>query len=80
MGALRIDGFRTPEAVHADMAATFETLRGAAKAPGQERVLIHGEPEAIAEEENHRLGIPITPKLLDQMRVLDDRLGLGYAL
>lgn len=77
-GALQVEGFRSPELVEADMAATFDTLRGAKKAPGHDRVYIHGEPESIAEEENRRLGIPITPRLLEQMRALNERLDLGF--
>ncbi len=77
-GALQVAGFREPNDVHADMASTFDTLRAAKKTPGQDRVFIHGEPEAIAEEENRRLGIPITPALLDQMRRLDKRFELGF--
>jgi LDH2 family malate/lactate/ureidoglycolate dehydrogenase len=80
LGALQVAGFREPEMVHRDMASTFGTLRAAAKAPGQSRVFIQGEPEAIAEEENRRLGIPVTPMLLEQMRRLDDRFGLGFDL
>jgi len=80
MGAIRVDGFREPAMVQRDMATTFETLRAAPRSPGRDRIFIHGEPEAIAEDENRRLGIPVTPALLAQMRALDDRLGLGFAL
>jgi LDH2 family malate/lactate/ureidoglycolate dehydrogenase len=77
-GALQVAGFREPDEVQADMESTFDTLRAATKTPGHDRVFIHGEPEAIAEEENRRLGIPITPALLDQMRQLDERFELGF--
>jgi L-2-hydroxycarboxylate dehydrogenase (NAD+) len=61
MGAIRIDGFRDEADVQAEMADTMDIVRGARKAPGHDRIYIHGEPEAIAEEENIRLGIPVTP-------------------
>lgn len=77
-GALRISGFRDPAAMQADMEATFDVLRGAVKAPGQDRVYIHGEPETIAEEENRRLGIPVTPHLLELLRSTDERFDLGF--
>ena len=80
IGVLRPDGFRDPEGIHADMASTFSTLRGARIAPGRDRVFIHGEPESDAESVNRAEGIPVTPNLLEQMRTLDAELDLGFAL
>ena len=45
MGALRVDGFRPPDQVRGDMESTFELIRGSARAPGMDRIYIHGEPE-----------------------------------
>lgn len=80
MGAIQIAGFREPGAVHADMQETFKILRGAKKEPGQDRVYIHGEPEAIATEENRRIGIPITPKILEQLHAAAERLRINDTL
>lgn len=79
-GAIRVDGFRNPAEVAGDMAATFDTLRGARKAPGHDRIYIAGELETLAAGENERFGIPVTPALLSQMQDLDARLGLGFDL
>ncbi len=78
MGAIRIDGFRPLEDVQADMAETFAIVRGAQKAPGHDRIFIHGEPEAILMDENIRLGVPVTPAIMDQLRWVDGHLELGY--
>jgi LDH2 family malate/lactate/ureidoglycolate dehydrogenase len=80
MGALRIDGFRPLADVQADMAETFGIVRGAAKAPGHDRIYIHGEPEAIIMEENERLGIPVTPAVMEQLVWVNDHLGIGHDL
>lgn len=80
MGAIKTSGFRDLSVIFEDMAKLFETIRGAKKAPGHDRIYIHGEPEAIAEEENRRIGVPITPAVLEQMRRLNEELELGFEL
>jgi LDH2 family malate/lactate/ureidoglycolate dehydrogenase len=80
MGALKVAGFREPARVFDHMARTFEIIRASEKASGHERIYIHGEPEAFAEEENRRLGIPITPPVLDQLRRLNEQHALGFEL
>jgi L-2-hydroxycarboxylate dehydrogenase (NAD+) len=79
-GAIQIGGFREPTEVHADMQETFRILRGAEKEPGQDRVYIHGEPEAIATAENRKIGIPITPKILEQLHKVAERLRINDTL
>ena len=78
LGAIRLSGFREPPEAHRQTQQTFGHIRGSRKAPGQDRIYIHGEPEAIAEAENRRLGVPVTPPVLDQMRRMNARLKLGY--
>lgn len=80
MGAIRLDGFRAPADVGADMDTTFELIRRSAKAPGHDRIYIQGELEAIAEEDNRRDGVPITPPILAQLHRWNDHLGLGHDL
>ena len=80
MGALKVEGFREPALVFAQMAQTFELIRNSEKEPGRDRIYIHGEPELIAEAENRRIGVPITPPILDQMRRINERLRLGFEI
>jgi L-2-hydroxycarboxylate dehydrogenase (NAD+) len=80
MGAIQLSGFRDPAEVHADMADTFKIIRDSGKEPDQERIYIHGEPEAIATEENRRIGIPITPKILEQLHAVAERLRINDTL
>ena len=80
IGAIQIAGFREPKEVHADMQETFKILRGAEKEPGHDRIYIHGEPEAIATAENRKIGIPITPKILEQLHKVAERLRINDTL
>ena len=67
MGAIRVDGFRSLDAVQQDMEATFEVIRGSARAPGQDRIFIHGEPEAEAEALHRQEGITISGSVAEQL-------------
>ena len=80
MGALKGEGFRDSTLVFGQIAQIFDTIRNSEKASGRNRIFIHGEPEAIAEEENRRLGIPLTPAVLEQVRGINERFQLGFKL
>lgn len=80
MGAIKVSGFRDTGLVFGQMQKTFARIRGSKKAEGRDRIFIHGEPEAIAEEENGRLGVPVTPAIMEQMKKLNERLKLGFEL
>lgn len=80
LGAIRVSGFRGLGLVQAQINDTFQRVRAAKKAPGHDRIFIPGEPEAMAEEENGRLGVPITPPIMAQLRRLNERLALGFEL
>jgi L-2-hydroxycarboxylate dehydrogenase (NAD+) len=67
MGAIRVDGFRPIDEVQEDMETTFDVIRGSSLAQGQDRIYIHGEPEADAEALNRREGIPISDPVVDQL-------------
>lgn len=60
MGAIRIGGFRPDADVHESIAATLDIVRDADKAPGHDRIYIHGEPERLAHRENSEEGLAIT--------------------
>jgi len=67
MGAIQVDGFRPREQVQTDMEATFELIRGSARAPGQDRIYIHGEPETEAETTHRGQGIPVSAAVMEQL-------------
>ncbi|MGH8872662.1 MAG: Ldh family oxidoreductase [Acidimicrobiia bacterium] len=74
MGAIRVDGFRPREEVQSGMEATFELIRRSARAPGQDRIYIHGEPEAEAEAIHRGEGIPVSGPVMGQLARWADRL------
>ncbi len=67
MGAIQVEGFRPGAEVEVDMEATFDLIRGSSRVAGQDRIFIHGEPEAIAEETYRREGIPVSEAVMDQL-------------
>lgn len=77
MGAIDVAGFGPPELVQTEMAETYAIIRGATKAPGHDRIFIHGEPETLAEQANQSLGIPITPGTMRQLQRWSDRFDLS---
>lgn len=79
-GAIKVAGFREPASVFQQMAEAFGHIRSSNKEPGQDRIYIHGEPEAIAEEENRRSGIPVTPPVLEQLQDINEKLNLGFEI
>lgn len=80
MGALNIEGFRTLADFQSDMAATFDLIRRSSKAPGHDRIFIHGEPEAMAEASNSREGIGVSPAVMDLLESWGQRLGVEVGL
>ena len=80
MGAIRLDGFRDPKEIQKEMDATYDIIRNAKKEPGQDKVYIHGEPEAMAIEENTKLGIPITPAVYEQLEKIAEKYGINALL
>lgn len=80
MGAIDMGGFREPRLVQSDMSATFEVLRDSPKAPGNNRILIHGEPESEAERQSESRGIPVTPAVRLQLERWAARLDLDQVL
>jgi L-2-hydroxycarboxylate dehydrogenase (NAD+) len=79
MGAIKIDCFRDPSLVYGHMGEMFDHMRNLKKAPGRDRIYIPGEIEAELEEENRRLGIPVSPAVQSQMRRINSELRLGFA-
>ncbi|HEM61991.1 MAG TPA: Ldh family oxidoreductase [Chloroflexi bacterium] len=75
-GALRVDAFRPVAEFKDSMDDLVRALRASAKAEGQERIYIHGEKEWETTEERKRLGIPLHPKVVNDLRDLAQELGV----
>jgi len=78
LGAIKMAAFHDPALIHRHMEQIFSEIRMLKKAPGQERIFIPGELEAAAEAENRRLGIPLSPAVLKQIRRMNREMNLGF--
>jgi LDH2 family malate/lactate/ureidoglycolate dehydrogenase len=75
-GAMRIDAFRPAEAFRNDMDKWIRRFRSATPVPGQERVLIPGDPEREMEAERLAHGIPLLPSVVEDLNTLAQKIGL----
>lgn len=76
--AWRIDAFRDVAEFKADMKKMVDHLRGLRPRPGVERVLVAGDPEAIAREERTVRGIPLDQETIDQLKELAAELEIAF--
>jgi L-2-hydroxycarboxylate dehydrogenase (NAD+) len=75
-GALRVDGFRPLGDVRNSMDEIIGTLRSSAKAVGRDRIFVHGEKEWEIADDRKRRGIPLHPKVTEDLRALGEELGV----
>jgi LDH2 family malate/lactate/ureidoglycolate dehydrogenase len=78
--AVKIDGFVDPELFKDDMDRLLSGLRNARPAPGHERVVYAGLPEAEEVEKRMRDGIPYHREVLEWFETIRAELDLGFAL
>ncbi len=75
-GAMRIDAFRPAQEFKDHMDNWINRFRTATPAPGQDKVLIPGDPEREEEAIRIKAGIPIIESVISDMRQVGDRFGL----
>jgi LDH2 family malate/lactate/ureidoglycolate dehydrogenase len=78
--ALRVDCFADPEELAAETAALLAEVRSARKIPGESRIYIPGEKEAIETERRLRDGIPLNPLVYEELGRIASEVGLPFAL
>ncbi|MGB3617981.1 MAG: Ldh family oxidoreductase [Catalinimonas sp.] len=76
-GAMAIDGFRDPHEFKQQIDDWIRTFRATPPQPGQERVLIPGDPERDAFEIRMRTGIPVIEAVLNDLRTVAERTGVS---
>jgi LDH2 family malate/lactate/ureidoglycolate dehydrogenase len=77
-GAMRIDAFRPAGEFKAHMDNWIRRFRSAKPAPGQERVLIPGDPEREEESERLGKGIPLLGAVVNDLKGLAEKLGVAF--
>ncbi len=74
--AIRADLFRPLEEFQAGAAEMAERLRKVAPAPGHSEVLAPGDPEARAQAERERIGIPVADDVWESVVATAKKLGV----
>jgi len=77
-GAMRIDAFRQPLDFKYHMDKWIRTFRAAATVPGQDRVMIPGDPERESEEERITNGIPLHESVVADLRRVAEEFELNF--
>ncbi len=76
-GAMRIDAFRKADEFKEQMDNWISRFRQATPAPGQEKVLIPGDPERMIEELRKKEGIPIVASVVNELQQLAGSLNIS---
>lgn len=77
-GAMRVDAFRPAEAFKKDMDDWIEGFRKAKPSPGNEKVLIPGDPEREMEAERIKSGIPLVASVAEDLKKLAERFEINF--
>jgi L-2-hydroxycarboxylate dehydrogenase (NAD+) len=79
-GAMRVDAFRPKDEFKRDMDDLIRRLKNAPKAEGAERIYIHGEKEFEEAGRLAKLGIPLNPKVVQDLRGIATQLGMSQSV
>jgi LDH2 family malate/lactate/ureidoglycolate dehydrogenase len=74
---MRVDAFRPKDEFKRDMDDLINRLRNATKIEGAERIYIHGEKEFEEAERLSKQGIPLNPKVVEDLRAIAKQLGMS---
>jgi LDH2 family malate/lactate/ureidoglycolate dehydrogenase len=77
-GAMRVDAFRPAEEFKKSMDHWIEGFRAAKPMPGQEKVLVPGDPEREMEAERMKEGIPLLEVVIKDLMATGEKLGLKW--
>lgn len=78
LGAMRIDAFRPASDFKEHMDNWLRRFRSATPVQGQEKVLVPGDPEREMEAQRRKEGIPLLEPVINDLRSVADKLGLGF--
>ena len=77
-GAIRINAFQTADEFKNNMDEWIETFRKAETIPGQDSVVIPGDPERISESKKRVEGIDLSPQTLLKLEALAGNLNISF--
>ena len=76
LGAMRIDAFRPADDFKKDMDHWIQGFRKCRTIPGEEKVLVPGDPEREFEADRSKNGIPLLDAVVDDLEKLAERLSV----
>ncbi|MEL6535509.1 MAG: Ldh family oxidoreductase [Bacteroidota bacterium] len=76
LGAMRVDAFRPLEEWQQHMDNWIERFRNSTPAPGQDRVLIPGDPEREMEAQREKEGIPLLDAVVKDLTEVGKKFGI----
>lgn len=77
-GAMRVDAFRPADEFKSHMDNWISRFRGAKPTPGNEKVLIPGDPERELEAVRMKEGIPLLDPVVKDLTELGERFGVKF--
>ena len=80
LGAMRVDAFRPAREFKSHMDKWISRFREAKPIGGYERVTIPGDPERVFQEQRMKKGIPLNPKVVEDLRELGKKLGNNFKM
>jgi len=78
LGAMRIDAFRPADDFKKHMDNWITRFRSAKPVDGQEKVIIPGDPEREISEQRLKDGIPLNPKVVEDLKALGSKLEVSF--
>jgi L-2-hydroxycarboxylate dehydrogenase (NAD+) len=78
LGAMRVDAFRPAEEFKQHMDTWISRFRAATPVAGQEKVLIHGDPEREMHAMRLTAGIPLNNKVVEDLQALGQKMGIEF--
>jgi len=67
-GAMKVAGFRRPEAFDRDLETLVEDVKSSPLEEGKEQIFIPGEPEVSAKAKGLECGVPVLPQALKKLQ------------
>ena len=77
-GAMRIDAFIDPDEFKEQIDDWITTFRNTKPQPGQDAVLIPGDPEREAEAIREQHGIPLVLPVVEELRDISRQTGIEF--
>jgi L-2-hydroxycarboxylate dehydrogenase (NAD+) len=77
LGAMRVDAFRPASVFKKSMDHWIQGFRNARPIPGEEKVLVPGDPEREFEAERMEKGIPLLDVVVEDLRKLGERFSVS---